>query len=212
MEAGRARGARMGRVWGSRWVGAPPAPPREHRGEGVEERAERWRARPPRATPPAASPDLRCHRPTAETLHVRRTRLTLCIYQAMYVSRYVGSQIPRATQAASPMTEPTASPLSYNGALVLQALTQGFAYGFEIMRAAHLPSGTVYPLLRRLEADGMLESSWEDAEDAHAEGRPPRRYYRATQVGRAALVEARKRLRAQRALFEGEEALEEGAG
>ena len=38
--------------------------------------------------------------------------------------------------------------LSYNGALVLQALARGYAYGFEIMRAAHLPSGTVYPLLR----------------------------------------------------------------
>lgn len=108
------------------------------------------------------------------------------------------------------MTDPTPTPLSYNGALVLQAMTQGFAYGFEIMRAAHLPSGTVYPLLRRLEADGLVESSWEDAEEAHAEGRPPRRYYRATREGRAALVEARDRLRAQRALFEGDAALGEG--
>ena len=68
------------------------------------------------------------------------------------------------------------SQLSYNAALVLQALTQGFSYGFEVMRATHLPSGTVYPLLRRLEAAGHLESSWEDAEQAHEEGRPPRRY------------------------------------
>lgn len=107
------------------------------------------------------------------------------------------------------MTSP--SPLSYNAALVLQALTQGYAYGFEIMRAAHLPSGTVYPLLRRLEAEGFLESSWEDAERAHDEGRPPRRYYRATHEGRAALVEARERLRAQRALFDGDGPLGEGS-
>lgn len=107
------------------------------------------------------------------------------------------------------MTSP--SPLSYNAALVLQALTQGYAYGFEIMRAAHLPSGTVYPLLRRLEAEGFLESSWEDAERAHDEGRPPRRYYRATREGRAALVEARERLRAQRALFDGDGPLGEGS-
>lgn len=109
------------------------------------------------------------------------------------------------------MTTPSPSPLSYNAALVLQALTQGYAYGFEIMRAAHLPSGTVYPLLRRLEAEGLLESRWEDAEQAHAEGRPPRRYYSATPEGRAALAEARERLRAQRALFEGDSALGEGA-
>lgn len=102
----------------------------------------------------------------------------------------------------------SSGPLSYNAALVLQALTQGFGYGFEIMRAAHLPSGTVYPLLRRLEADGLLESSWENAQDAHAEGRPPRRYYQATPEGRAALAEAREKLRAQQALFRPDTALE----
>jgi len=106
---------------------------------------------------------------------------------------------------------PSPSPpsLSYNATLVLQALTQGYAYGFEIMGAAHLPSGTVYPLLRRLEAEGLLESSWEDAEVAHEEGRPPRRYYQATRAGRAALAEARERLRAQRALFDGDAVLGE---
>lgn len=108
------------------------------------------------------------------------------------------------------MSDPSPAALSYNAALVLQALTQGHAYGFEIMRVAHLPSGTVYPLLRRLEADGLLDSSWEEAEEAHAEGRPPRRYYRATPEGRVALTEARERLRAQRALFEDGPALGEG--
>ncbi len=105
---------------------------------------------------------------------------------------------------------PAPSQLSYNAALVLQALTQGFAYGFEIMRATHLPSGTVYPLLRRLEASGMLDSRWEDAEQAHEEGRPPRKYYEATAEGRGALAEARERLLAQQALFGTDTALDSG--
>jgi len=102
--------------------------------------------------------------------------------------------------------------LSYNGALVLQSLTQGFGYGFEIMRAAHLPSGTVYPLLRRLEAAGLVESRWEDAGRAHGEGRPPRRYYAATREGEAALADARERVRAQQVLFGGGVAGEPGVG
>lgn len=92
-------------------------------------------------------------------------------------------------------------PLSYSATLVLQAMTRGHRYGFQIMRAAHLPSGTVYPLLRRMEASGLVESSWEDAEAARDEGRPPRRYYRPTAEGLAALSGARERLAAQRRLF-----------
>jgi PadR family transcriptional regulator PadR len=92
-------------------------------------------------------------------------------------------------------------PLSYNAALVLQAIVQGHRYGFEIMRAAHLKSGTVYPLLRRLEAGGLVRSEWEEPADARDEGRPPRRYYAATAQGRAALAEARARVLAQQALF-----------
>jgi DNA-binding PadR family transcriptional regulator len=96
--------------------------------------------------------------------------------------------------------------LSHNAAVVLQALAQGYGYGFEIMRAAHLASGTVYPLLRRLEAAGLVESRWEDAGRAHDEGRPPRRYYSATGRGRAALADARERVRAQQMLFDPEAA------
>jgi DNA-binding PadR family transcriptional regulator len=91
--------------------------------------------------------------------------------------------------------------LGYNAALVLQAIVQGHRYGFEIMRAAHLKSGTVYPLLRRLEAAGLVGSEWEETADARNEGRPPRRYYAATAEGRAALAEARERVLAQQALF-----------
>lgn len=97
--------------------------------------------------------------------------------------------------------EKKAAALSWNGALVLQALTRGHRYGFDIMGVTYLPSGTVYPLLRRLEAAGLVASCWEDEAKAHEEGRPARRYYEATPEGRVALAEARERLAAQRAVF-----------
>jgi DNA-binding PadR family transcriptional regulator len=66
-------------------------------------------------------------------------------------------------------------------------------YGIEIGDAAALRSGTVHPILARLEGVGWLESRWEDV-DPSAAGRPPRRYYRLTADGvesaRAALARA----------------------
>ena len=94
--------------------------------------------------------------------------------------------------------------ISYHATLVLQAMTRDHRYGFQIMEATGLPSGTVYPLLRRLEASGQVTSEWEEAETAHAEGRPPRRYYRPTPDGLTALAEARERLAAQQRLFQPE--------
>jgi DNA-binding PadR family transcriptional regulator len=80
--------------------------------------------------------------------------------------------------------------------LVLEALLdepQAERYGLEIGEAAGLRSGTVHPILARLEAYGWLSSRWEDI-DASAEGRPPRRYYTLTAEGalaaRAALTRA----------------------
>lgn len=104
------------------------------------------------------------------------------------------------------------APMSYNATLVLQALSQGLGYGFEIMRATHLASGTVYPILRRLESSGHVSSSWEDAAIAQKEGRPARRYYQATDEGLAALAEARERVRSQQALFGNADLLGDGAG
>lgn len=92
-----------------------------------------------------------------------------------------------------------ASPLSYNAALVVQAMTQGNRYGFEIMRVVGLPSGTVYPLLRRLEAAGLVRSDWEDEGEAHADRRPARRYYQPTEKGEFALAAARARIAEQQA-------------
>jgi PadR family transcriptional regulator, regulatory protein PadR len=55
-------------------------------------------------------------------------------------------------------------------------------YGLEIGEAAGLRSGTVHPILARLEGYGWLVSRWEDV-DPSAEGRPPRRYYTLTAAG-----------------------------
>ena len=80
--------------------------------------------------------------------------------------------------------------------LVLRALLADPAkelYGVEIGTAAGLPSGTVHPILARLETIGWLTSRWEDI-DPRVEGRPARRYYRLTpdgiQLSRAAMARA----------------------
>ncbi len=70
---------------------------------------------------------------------------------------------------------------------VLKAIAAGAEYGFDIIDATGLASGTVYPALSRHERDGYLRSSWEDPVKAHRERRPPRRYYRITAEGRRAL-------------------------
>lgn len=93
--------------------------------------------------------------------------------------------------------------ISYNTTLVLQALAAGAGYGFEVMRVTGLPSGTVYPILRRLEASGLVRSEWEDSGAAHGDGRPARRYYEATAEGRVALSESLERLRSHRRLLAG---------
>jgi DNA-binding PadR family transcriptional regulator len=80
--------------------------------------------------------------------------------------------------------------LTYPTALVLQALARGFHYGFDVMDATGLPSGTVYPILRRLDREGLLESSWENHEEAQRQNRPPRRYYAITSTGERMLADA----------------------
>lgn len=52
-------------------------------------------------------------------------------------------------------------------------------YGYQLSRSTGLRSGTLYPILIRLAALGLLETSWE----ATSEGRPPRHLYKLTQDG-----------------------------
>jgi PadR family transcriptional regulator, regulatory protein PadR len=86
--------------------------------------------------------------------------------------------------------------LSYLSLVLLQALAQGHRFGFDIMDATGLPSGTVYPALRRFEKMGLVGSTWEDDERARRSGRPRRRNYQLTRAGREALEAADARYRA----------------
>lgn len=85
--------------------------------------------------------------------------------------------------------------LTYSSAVILQAVANGYLYGFDIIDVTGLPGGTVYPALRRLEDAGYLISKWEEHRIAQAEQRPPRKYYELTRPGQDALAEAVKRYR-----------------
>ena len=53
-------------------------------------------------------------------------------------------------------------------------------YGYDLMKAARLPSGTLYPLLARLERESLVASAWETPQQ---EGQRPRKYYQLTGEG-----------------------------
>jgi DNA-binding PadR family transcriptional regulator len=55
-------------------------------------------------------------------------------------------------------------------------------HGYELARLTGLRSGTLYPLLIRLEGQGYLEAEWQPPAAA---GRPPRHAYRLTAAGLA---------------------------
>lgn len=83
--------------------------------------------------------------------------------------------------------------LSYTSALVMQTISSGYCYGFDIMEVTGLPSGTVYPALRRLEQQELIKSSWEASSSALADNRPARKYYRMTRDGKEVLAKAVQR-------------------
>ena len=70
---------------------------------------------------------------------------------------------------------------------------RSWRYGYDLMKAADLSSGTLYPLLARLTEDGWLESRWEKSEHP---GKPPRQLYRLTPTGRERARQALQRARA----------------
>src|ERR1700733_10077560 len=53
-------------------------------------------------------------------------------------------------------------------------------YGYDLMKTASLPSGTLYPLLARLEYQKLVASAWETPQQ---DGQRPRKYYRLTGEG-----------------------------
>jgi PadR family transcriptional regulator PadR len=85
--------------------------------------------------------------------------------------------------------------LSLAAATILNAVSNGYSFGFDIVDITGMPGGTVYPALRRLEEAGYLTSEWESERVAHAELRPRRKYYAITRTGRQALAEAITRYR-----------------
>jgi DNA-binding PadR family transcriptional regulator len=70
-------------------------------------------------------------------------------------------------------------------------------YGYDLMKAASLQSGTLYPMLARLEHEKLVASAWETPQQ---EGQRPRKYYRLTGEGiRAARLELARAPRPQSA-------------
>ena len=71
--------------------------------------------------------------------------------------------------------------------IALRGELHGYAIVKELLALGPLVAGesTVYPLVRRLEADGLLSSRWVESESG-----PPRKYYRLSPAGSAFLAEA----------------------
>ena len=95
--------------------------------------------------------------------------------------------------------------MTLNVLLVLRAFLAADGeerYGLQVMQLTGVPSGTMYPLLLRLESEGWLTSRLEEAGPA-SEGRPLRRYYLLTATGagqaRAVVDQAVKQLSAKAA-------------
>ena len=84
---------------------------------------------------------------------------------------------------------PESPRLSHQGLKVLRVFLLTFhddvraeIAGADIMKAARISSGTLYPILLRLERVGVLTSRWE-VERPQDLGRPRRRLYRITSSG-----------------------------
>lgn len=73
---------------------------------------------------------------------------------------------------------------------ILAALWDGRRYGLEILRIVESDSkliiseGTIYPLLTRLKALGLVGSEWVESDSGH-----PRKYYALTSAGRQRALE-----------------------
>jgi DNA-binding PadR family transcriptional regulator len=89
------------------------------------------------------------------------------------------------------MTVPVAKVLA-----ALLADPAGEHYGLQLMQQTGIASGTLYPILTRLQNAGWLTARWED-EDPSDAGRPVRRYYQLTPEGAEAARTGLAELRAQ---------------
>jgi len=76
-------------------------------------------------------------------------------------------------------------PLSKEARTLVQALADTpleWRYGYDLLKATGLKSGTLYPILMRLADRGLLEAKWLEAETL---GRPQRHAYKLTPAGRS---------------------------
>jgi PadR family transcriptional regulator, regulatory protein PadR len=86
---------------------------------------------------------------------------------------------------------------------VLGALVSGHVRdlsGADIAKSTQLSSGTLYPILYRLEQAGWAKSKWE-AGDPALLGRPRRRYYRVTAEGARRVNEVVRELTPRKAAW-----------
>jgi DNA-binding PadR family transcriptional regulator len=74
----------------------------------------------------------------------------------------------------------TLSPVARQLLAALMEGGSGWLHGYDISRRAGIKSGTLYPLLIRLEGQGYLEAEWQASTEP---GRPPRHAYRLTEAG-----------------------------
>ena len=83
------------------------------------------------------------------------------------------------------------------GLAVLATLWPERLYGLEILRRLDsqagmtIPEGTIYPLLSRMKAEGLVDSEWVEADAGH-----PRKYYQLTEPGRRRVREMAQSWRA----------------
>jgi DNA-binding PadR family transcriptional regulator len=68
----------------------------------------------------------------------------------------------------------------------LRAVTLGHRFELDLMEVTELPSGNVYPALRRLERDQLVVSLWKPKAEASGQRRPVRRYYEVTAEDKSA--------------------------
>ncbi len=70
--------------------------------------------------------------------------------------------------------------------LALLGQQDGYAYDIasRLAEAIGMGEGTIYPLMRRMQADGLVTTYLEESSSG-----PPRKYYQLTKAGRAALIE-----------------------
>ena len=94
----------------------------------------------------------------------------------------------------------TTASLSMGSVAILHAIASGSRFGFDIMDATGLTSGSVYPALDRLESLGLVSSEWEDERVARRDKRPARRYFTLTGEGELALADALRRYKQMRPL------------